>query len=705
MGPKSFITCYVCFKKFGSKFVAFHEPKCLERWRSSNKNLPNDKRTPTTPVKPTVVCNDNTPDDWSCDTNSDNYPQSSDRYLNAKNLQSSENDLKAEKLQFGDRHSHVKNLQSSNKYSNLKSSNNISNMTGVVKAEFSPKKGKENKNSSNNHIPVPSVVRKNARNDSKDNDDKSAAVYYEVVEVTSTSDRSVRPQTKILRRPTPNLNHPVIQFDSDDSSGDSSCSDKSKDDNPKRLKMGSDSDGDKPKNFILYNKNNVEKNTIKSSPKERASTNNAAPPPIIPNPCNSCNRSLAPERLHSHAKKDSRGLMYRKSPSLDLKIEATSAQQKSAEKSPTMASSQHKIPEIISKSPNKDVKMASPHQKIPEILSKSPNTDVKMASPRKKVSEHSENAIKMAATSPQQKLSKLPKPPSLEIKPIHHPKIPTPDAHSNKPLTSNGKAIPKLTKLDKPTADADAQQKQIESSDKPQHLDTKVATPKKKVSRSNPYRVLNKIPVQKELLKSSEKDITEDTSVDSLTVPESAPKAKDDQEIEKACYICFKVFKASVLMLHESRCLEHWKRGNNSLTPNLRQLPPRRPATSDDDDEFDDDLVCTSMESQLVPCDLCGRTFFPERLPVHSRVCKSKSSPSPLKRAASLRERSASSTEGEEVKSAVYVPCYVCGRNYGSWVISMHEQQCLKKWRRENDKLPDEERKEEPQKYPESPGK
>jgi len=31
-----------------------------------------------------------------------------------------------------------------------------------------------------------------------------------------------------------------------------------------------------------------------------------------------------------------------------------------------------------------------------------------------------------------------------------------------------------------------------------------------------------------------------------------------------------------------------------------------------------------SSQAQLVPCDNCGRTFFPDRLIVHSRSCKPK---------------------------------------------------------------------------------
>lgn len=227
-------------------------------------------------------------------------------------------------------------------------------MTGVVKSDYSPKKGKENKNISN-HIPVPSTVRKNAKNEAKSDmtpkkekvdrspvemvvkklpaDKKSSSKPDESVtkveedNSSSTSNRTIRPQTKILRRPTPNLNHPVILVDSDDSSADSSSgSEKNKDDNPKRLKMGNENSDpslhNKRKNFIMYNKNNVDKNT-KNAVKERTSATLVA---SIPNPCTSCNRSQAPERLHSHARKDARGLMARRSPAVDVKM--TSPQKK-----------------------------------------------------------------------------------------------------------------------------------------------------------------------------------------------------------------------------------------------------------------------------------------------------------------------------------------------------------------------------------------
>lgn len=44
------------------------------------------------------------------------------------------------------------------------------------------------------------------------------------------------------------------------------------------------------------------------------------------------------------------------------------------------------------------------------------------------------------------------------------------------------------------------------------------------------------------------------------------------------------------------------------------------------------------------------------------------------------------------------VICYICGREYGTKSISIHEPQCLKKWHQENDMLPKHLRRSEPKK-------
>ena len=47
----NFVLCYICGNKYGTKSISIHEPKCLEKWKIENKNLPKNLRRPV-PVKP-----------------------------------------------------------------------------------------------------------------------------------------------------------------------------------------------------------------------------------------------------------------------------------------------------------------------------------------------------------------------------------------------------------------------------------------------------------------------------------------------------------------------------------------------------------------------------------------------------------------------------------------------------------------------------
>lgn len=57
-------------------------------------------------------------------------------------------------------------------------------------------------------------------------------------------------------------------------------------------------------------------------------------------------------------------------------------------------------------------------------------------------------------------------------------------------------------------------------------------------------------------------------------------------------------------------------------------------------------------------------------------------------------EKSSSNTSAS--KKPPMFPCYLCGRLFSVNSIYIHEPQCLKKWRAENDKLPPHKRRPEP---------
>ncbi|XP_076638414.1 cactin, spliceosome C complex subunit [Colletes latitarsis] len=238
--------------------------------------------------------------------------------------------------------------------------------------------------------------------------------------------------------------------------------------------------------------------------------------------------------------------------------------------------------------------------------------------------------------------------------------------------------------------------------------------------------------------------------------PSSAPAKKGPRTI--TCYICGREFGTASFPIHEPKCMQKWERENNSLPANQRRPTPQRPDSAIDRSKWNA-AAWEESQAQLVPCSKCGRTFLPERLPIHQKSCKappknpdtersensvpekpastSRSGPPTIacqscgrnfgtksikihepqciKRSqiendrqprrkdltaqrklgsTSVQEISVSPT-GEQQKKTV--TCYICGRDFGSTSIAIHEPQCLKKWHVENEKLPSGERRKEPQ--------
>ncbi|KAL6091174.1 hypothetical protein STEG23_028735 [Scotinomys teguina] len=189
------------------------------------------------------------------------------------------------------------------------------------------------------------------------------------------------------------------------------------------------------------------------------------------------------------------------------------------------------------------------------------------------------------------------------------------------------------------------------------------------------------------------------------------------------CYICGREFGTLSLPIHEPKCLEKWKIENDRLPKELRRPLPQKPKPLPSGQHSQERVSQTG----LVPCPNCGRTFAPDRLPVHQRSCKSqpngpkipdsnlerKDGPNVPNNSKQQRNKAAQNEDKDFASSYVQstlnftpimirrpptIVCYICGREYGTKSISIHEPQCLKKWHNENNLLPKELRRPEPKK-------
>ena len=275
------------------------------------------------------------------------------------------------------------------------------------------------------------------------------------------------------------------------------------------------------------------------------------------------------------------------------------------------------------------------------------------------------------------------------------------------------------------------------------------------------------------------------------------------------CYICGREFGTKSIGIHEPQCLKKWHVQNDQLPKNQRRRPPVKPVVvelpkisaggSYNLEQFNE-AAWQAAQSNLVPCENCGRTFNPDRLPVHQKSCKpgkplkplrkadtnnnqpgtSRLQPSPTVRnsqdgqkpstpgrprtatlisptlfdrdksnnlidvgnspvpsenrgASGLNEKKPrpstvtlskrpspnvphvdSETPPEKSARRPQLPpraktsmplgqkrtvvCYICGREFGSKSIAIHEPQCLEKWKMQNKQLPKHQRRPLPQK-------
>lgn len=88
-------------------------------------------------------------------------------------------------------------------------------------------------------------------------------------------------------------------------------------------------------------------------------------------------------------------------------------------------------------------------------------------------------------------------------------------------------------------------------------------------------------------------------------------------------------------------------------------------------DRYNEAAFGNYNEKSLEPCSGCGRTFNPEALIRHQRMCLKGKKEDPSK-----------TTSLPPVKPKALM-CYICGREYGTASLEIHLKTCKKKFENE----------------------
>jgi zinc-finger of a C2HC-type len=148
------------------------------------------------------------------------------------------------------------------------------------------------------------------------------------------------------------------------------------------------------------------------------------------------------------------------------------------------------------------------------------------------------------------------------------------------------------------------------------------------------------------------------------------------------CYICGRQFGTASLEIHIKSCQQKWEAEQLQKPLNKRKPLPKPPSdikemvitakkNSNAIDAFNS-MAFDTYNKALEQCPNCPRTFNPDSLLKHLKVCKGPEKMEPVK----IPQRP---------KTLI---CYICGREYGTASLEIHLKACRKKWDVDQEKKP-----------------
>lgn len=175
------------------------------------------------------------------------------------------------------------------------------------------------------------------------------------------------------------------------------------------------------------------------------------------------------------------------------------------------------------------------------------------------------------------------------------------------------------------------------------------------------------------------------TSQRTSTTGSIASKPKETKDVPQylgiVCYMCGREFGSRSISIHQEQCILKWSNMKNSLPKEWHvRLPvppmPQRDLPKDLSNpvelaEYNEEADGIYLKHSRIQCPDCNKLLTVDSIDHHLAICPAK--PSNLVKM---------------VHKPKTIVCYLCGREYGSKSLNIHQKHCIHNWKHHQEKLP-----------------
>ncbi len=147
------------------------------------------------------------------------------------------------------------------------------------------------------------------------------------------------------------------------------------------------------------------------------------------------------------------------------------------------------------------------------------------------------------------------------------------------------------------------------------------------------------------------------------------------------CYLCGKEFGSKSISIHQEQCIVKWTNLRSSLPKQWHDRIPIPPmpktdlpkdlSNSAELTRYNEESLEIYQKDSRIQCPDCNKFMNVDAVSHHINICPANAS-----------------NTAKIVQKPKTIVCYLCGREYGSKSLTIHQKHCIDAWKHHQEKLP-----------------